>query len=55
LKVGFKLVKMGLVSQLNRLKQLDPLKQLNVLEGYHINMELVLVKEHELLWCCRMG
>ncbi|CAL1168676.1 unnamed protein product [Cladocopium goreaui] len=39
---------MGLVSQLNRLKQLDPLKQLNVLEGYHINMELVLVKEHEL-------
>ena len=37
------------------LKQLNPLKQLNVLEGYHINMELVLVKEHELLWCCRMG
>ena len=49
LKVGFKLVRMWLVNRLNRVKLLNLWKQLNVLEGCHVNMELVLEKGHKRL------
>ena len=45
-KVGFKLARMGLANRLS-VEPHNLWSQLNVLEGCHVNMELVLEKGHK--------